>query len=175
MDIARISAPVEILFRTVHGSTLYGLATEHSDLDYYTVIPTKSRARKRYAKQTIHDGLDSTVLDFSTFRVYCDIGVPQTLEALFSPVAEIDYIADFRRSYRIDTAAVMERYRRTIKSFSLNDDFKRRRHALRLCLNLREALQKGRFNPQLSDRDKLMITQAAASRDYYEILENLHP
>lgn len=164
---------METLFRTIHGSHLYGLATARSDCDYYTVIPNRSRARKRYAKQIIVGDLDTMVIDFSTFRQYCDIGVPQALEALFSPVAEVDFIADFRRGYRIDTAAVVGRYRRTIKSFSLGGDYKRRRHALRLAVNLREAVETGRFNPVLTrhNAEQISIVAGWSDDDYFEALE----
>lgn len=164
---------IDVLFRTIHGSRLYGLDNEDSDTDYYTVIPRKSTKKKKYAKQTINDGVDSMVVDFSTFRVYCDMGVPQALEALFSPVPEVDVIADFRNSYRIDTGAVVERYRRTIKSFSLGEEYKKKRHALRLALNLREAVETGRFNPRLSDFDVLFVSRVAQDEKYFEILESI--
>lgn len=161
-----------MLLRTIHGSHLYNLATPKSDLDYYTVIPTVPRKRKRNAKQVIHNNIDSMTIDFSTFRVYCDMGVPQALEALFSPVAEVDLIADFRNCYRIDTAATVGRYRRTIKSFSFGE-FKQRRHALRLCLNLTEALATGRFNPRLPEEEARIISDVAGWSDdrYFELLE----
>lgn len=95
------------------------------------------------------------------------------MEALFSSMAEVDHIEDFRANYRIDTAAVVGRYRRTIKSFSLGDSYKKRRHALRLALNLREALRTGRFNPTLTPLDAMFITEAAGSDDYFEILERM--
>lgn len=167
---------MDVLFRTIHGSFLYGLGHAGSDQDFYTVIANKPRHRKKYAKQTIHDGIDSMTVDLSTFRVYCDMGVPQALEAVFSPFAGIDHIADFRRSYRVDTGAMMERYRRTIKSFSLGGDFKRRRHALRLCLNLTEALETGRFNPRLSQSHATAITIGAGlEEDYFDVLERMMP
>lgn len=166
---------MDILFRTIHGSKLYNLDHKDSDTDYYTVIPTRPRRRKKYAKQTIKDGLDSMVIDLSTFRVYCDMGVPQALEALFSPVPEVDHIDDFRNSYRIDTGAVVERYRRTIKSFSNGEDFKKRRHALRLALNLTEAVETGRFNPRLSPADVVFVNLAVDRDDYLDILRNNIP
>jgi hypothetical protein len=168
---------VEILFRTIHGSRLYGTADPISDFDYYTVIPNRDRRRTRYAKQTIQGNLDQTVIDFSTWRVYCDKGVPQALEAMFSPVPEVDLLADFRRAYRIDTAAVVGRYRRTIKSFSLRETTKLRRHALRLAVNLREAVETGRFNPVLSHHNAEEIYRVARlpDDDYFEALEWMTP
>lgn len=167
---------MDILFKTIHGSRLYGLATLDSDWDYYTVVATKPhRRRKKYAKQTIKDGIDSTVIDLSTFRVYCDMGIPQALEALFSPVAEIDMIADFRQNYRVDTAAMMAKYKDTINAFMHKPTYKKQRHALRLALNLTEALETGRFNPRLSREDVIFVDFAADMDNYLEILRKTIP
>lgn len=164
---------MEILFRTIHGSRLYGTSRVDSDKDYYTVIANRPHPRKHYAKQTIKGKLDETVVDLSTWIAYCDKGVPQALEAMFSPVPEVDLLADFRRAYRIDTAAVVGRYQRTIKSFSLGETVKLRRHALRLALNLREAVRTGRFNPKLSPLYSYFIKEWEESPRYFEILEGI--
>lgn len=168
---------MEILFQTIHGSHLYGTARPGSDEDYYTVIANRPRTRKRYAKQTIKGNRDETVIDFSTWRMYCDLGVPQALEAMFSPIPEVDHIADFRRSYHIDTAAVVGRYRRTIKSFSLGGTVKLRRHALRLAVNLRDAVELGRFNPVLDPQAVSIITEVSEwpDDDYFAVLEKTAP
>lgn len=164
---------MEVLFRTVHGSHLYGMAHAGSDLDYYEVIPNKGRERKRYAKQSIKDGIDRTIVDFSTFRQFCDDGVPQALEACFAPAPEVDHISDFRAAYRVDTARMVARYRRTIKSFSVGNA-KQRRHALRLMINLDEAVITGRFNPVLSKPVIEAITRLAALEEetYFHYVDN---
>lgn len=152
----------ETLFKTVHGSRLYGLSHAGSDEDFYTVVTkvqTDTRygkqPRARYAKQKIDGNQDSMVVDFGTWVEQCRSGVPQALEAMFSkmPVGD-DRIADFRSGYRVGTE-VYERYLRTIKSFALAEDetIKKRRHALRLALNMREMAKTGRFNPTLSRED----------------------
>lgn len=141
-----------ILFRTIHGSHLYGLAHAESDKDFYTVVSREKRgARKKYAKQSIKDGIDSMTVDLSTFMHMCEEGVPQALEAMFSPtdMVEIDTIEALRRGYRVNTAKATRTYRRTIRNFA-EGDFKKRRHAARLAINMSEFQETGRFNPQLN-------------------------
>lgn len=168
---------MEVLFKTVHGSRLYGLAHENSDEDFYTIIskPPVDRSygrqhKARYAKQTIIDGEDSVVLDFGTWIEQCKSGVPQALEAMFSNMAVEDHISDFRRSWRAGNDTY-DRYFRTIKSFAMsdNDPFKRRRHSLRLALNLNELGRTGRFNPTLSKEDADYITRRARHRTQEEV------
>lgn len=159
----------EVLFKTVHGSRLYGLNHAGSDEDFYTVV-TKTpvdtsfnrQTRARYAKQTISDNEDSFVVDFGTWVEMCKSGVPQALEAMFSDMAIEDRIPEFRTAFRAGPAC-WERYLRTIKSFALaeDDSIKKRRHALRLALNLREIIERGRFNPTLSLEDAAWITSMA--------------
>lgn len=155
----------EVLFKTVHGSRLYGLAHAGSDEDFYTVVSKKpytgkGQGKARYAKQTIVGDEDSMIVDFGTWVEMCRSGVPQALEAMFSDMTVgDDRIADFRRGFRVGTE-VYERYFRTIKSFALAEDDtrKKRRHALRLALNLNEMARTGRFNPTLSAEDARYIT-----------------
>lgn len=157
----------EVLFKTVHGSRLYGLSHAGSDEDFYTVVTKKPidtsynrQIRARYAKQKITGDEDSMVVDFGTWIEMCKSGVPQALEAMFSNmVIGDDRIADFRASFQCGTG-VYEKYFKTIKSFALSEDpgTKKRRHALRLALNLNEMARKGRFNPTLSEEDARYIT-----------------
>jgi predicted nucleotidyltransferase len=159
----------QVLFKTVHGSRLYGLAHADSDDDFYTVVSkdqTDNRwgrqTKARYAKQKISGNEDSMVVDFGTWVEMCKNGVPQALEAMFSDMALEDNIAEFRRSFRAGPTA-WERYYRTIKSFALaeDDSIKKRRHALRLALNLSEMARTGRFNPTLSAEDARYVTNMA--------------
>lgn len=159
----------EVLFKTVHGSRLYGLAHAGSDEDFYTVVTKKPvdirynrQERIKYAKQKITGDEDSMVVDFGTWVEMCKNGVPQALEAMFSEMAMEDRIKEFRESFVCGTQ-VYERYFRTIKSFALAEDegIKKRRHALRLALNLKELTERGRFNPTLSPEDVSWITDMA--------------
>lgn len=144
------------LFSTPHGSHLYGLQTPESDRDYYTVVSrlphVEQRSRARYARQTIQGEDDDFVIDWSTWMLLCEKGVPQALEAMWSRHATTDLIEPFRASYRAHTG-VLDTYLRTIKSFALNDDFKRRRHAARLAVNARTILHQGWFNPTLTSAE----------------------
>lgn len=160
----------EVLFKTVHGSRLYGLAHAGSDDDFYTVVTKKPvdtrynrQERIKYAKHKIVGDEDSTVVDFGTFVEMCKSGVPQALEAMFSDMTiGVDRIESFRHSFVCGTQ-VYERYFRTIKSFALSEDdgIKKRRHALRLALNLKELGERGRFNPTLTPEDAAWITDMA--------------
>lgn len=157
--------PFKPLLRTVHGSHLYGLAREDSDLDVYEVVPDNYTDRLRYAKQTIVDGVDTFQVDLSTWLHYCEIGVPQACEAMFSQKADIDLIRGLRASFRL-TSQSWSTYLRVMKSFALHEGhdrfaLKRRRHALRLAFNLRDIRAKGWFNPTLDSTTARNITQAA--------------
>lgn len=121
----RATKPLTVL-ETVHGSHLYGLATPTSDLDTYRVVARRAedysalevRGSEHFKTvQTIKDGDDVLVTNLSAFLRKCDEGVPQALEALFSPVAT-SLLEDFRQSYFINTAAVANTYRRTIMNFA---------------------------------------------------------
>lgn len=153
-----------VLFSTPHGSHLYGLAHSGSDRDTYTVVTrlphVAQRSRARYARQTIRGDQDEFVIDFSTWLQLCEKGVPQALEAMFSPQPTVDLIRSFRAAYRA-TPAVVPTYLRTITSFTRSGDWKRRRHAARLALNVRSILRSGRFNPEMDASEVLFATACA--------------
>ena len=150
-----------ILFKTVHGSHLYGLAHAESDNDFYTVLDKVKNARAKYAKQTISDdGTDSMVVDFGTWLDQCVSGVPQALEAMFSNSPLVDDISHFRSAYRVSTGA-SERYLRTITNFVFTQDPKRKRHGLRLALNMYDFTRAGRFNPTLTPNEVDFVTEQA--------------
>lgn len=168
----------EVLFKTPHGSNLYGLANDNSDKDYYTVVtkePVDNRygrqSKARYAKQKIVGDGDSMVVDFGTWVEMCKDGVPQALEAMFSPIPMEDRIGEFRRDFRVGTG-VYNCYMRTIKSFAFseNDPYKRKRHSLRLALNLYDMRKYNRFNPMLSAERARYVTKMAhmSSEDVYD-------
>lgn len=167
------------LLLTIHGSHLYGLSHENSDEDFYRVIdmvPEKNEhghVKKRNGQQTVEANLDDTVFDLKTFMIHAYDGVPQALEAMYSPVATIDILAAYRAGFRVSVQSMSAKYIHAIEKFS-HFDFKRRRHALRYALNLREAINNtGRFSPVLSESDKRMITEMAMSKDYIRHLREL--
>lgn len=150
-----------MLFKTVHGSHLYGLAHAESDNDFYTVVDRVSKRKARYAKQKISaDGTDSFVTDFGTWLQMCTSGVPQALEAMFSRKAIYDDIADFRNSFYVGTTA-HERFLRTIKSFAMHQEYKRKRHGLRLALNFHDMSRYGRYNPTLTPNEVDFVSDVA--------------
>lgn len=161
-----------VLLRTIHGSHLYGLAHAGSDKDIYEIIATERGARKRNIKQTIANGVDKTVVDMSTFMHMVEECVPQALEALWTPVAEIDEINPFRTQYRVNRAKMKEVYIRTALNFARHDDVKRKRHALRLLLNLGACLEFGKFNPRLSNMDKFILRSSLGETGAYEHVLN---
>lgn len=145
---------MDVLFKTVHGSRLYGLYHAGSDEDFYTVVSKVKTKKAKYARQSIVDGVDSMTMDIGTWLRYCEMGVPQALEAMFSNMPIVDHIGPLRAQYHVGTG-VYERYLRTIKSFALNDEtdenknYKKKRHAVRLAFNLRDMREFGRFDPTL--------------------------
>ena len=142
---------MELLLSTPHGSRLYGLAHADSDFDRFEVYGYE----KFKPKQKITGDQDVTKASLDRFLRYCDKGVPQYLEAMFSQMATVDNMAGIRETYVPNMTNVRDTYKRTIKSFWLNgveeDDFKRRRHAWRLWYNLDEMEKAGRFDPTLYD------------------------
>lgn len=149
-----------VLFKTIHGSRLYGLHHENSDEDFYTVVDKVKTARARYAKQTIVGQDDTMMVDFGTWLGMCVNGVPQALEAMFSQHVIVDQIEDFREGYRVSSGA-LERYLRTITSFCMTQDPKRKRHGLRLALNAYDFQRAGRFNPSLTPNEIDWATEQA--------------
>ena len=138
-----------VIFDTIHGSHLYGLATGSSDLDVYRVF----EGTGTQLKQGVHGSLDLVRGDLEAFVIRAQSGSHQSLEALFSPVKQWGpgmeskwgpYLAGFR----VTGSEVFEKYERTIKKFCYGD-FKRRRHACRLAFNLGELRHSGRFNPRM--------------------------
>lgn len=139
----------KVLFKTRHGSHLYGLNHADSDEDFYTVLERPRGRRYKWAKQSIVDGEDSLRVDLPTWLRLCEKGVPQALEAMFSTEPMEDNLPFLRASYRAG-GEVRRTYARTITNFVYTDEFKRRRHAVRLAYNLNDLLKYGRFNPRMT-------------------------
>jgi hypothetical protein len=153
----------KILYKTVHGSRLYGLSHENSDYDWYTVVDKVKTSKAKFSTHKVIDETDSVVVDFGTWVDQCTKGVPQALEAMFSSMATVDEIEEFRSSFYVGSGQVYDRYLRTIKSFAYSekDPFKRKRHALRLALNMKQMRGYGRFNPTLGRVESALVTSLA--------------
>lgn len=140
-----------LIFSTVHGSHLYGLAHGESDLDVYNVYEGKS-LKLRQSMSGKDDSVRGT-LDAFLARAYT--GSHQSVEALFSkqkvwaPGMQEMYGPMLDRLY-IEGGEVYAKYERTIKKFC-HEDFKRRRHAARLTFNLQMLRTYGRFDPTLTE------------------------
>lgn len=143
---------------TVHGSTLYNLNHPESDYDLYRVWSGKGRMR-----QNIGDK-DVTNKSFDQFLKECGRGVPGALEALWSPVKTVDklYFLNVVPGY----SETVNRYLRTIKSFWMSGDLKKRRHSARLYLNLQDYMTCGKFNPRLSNEQVATVNWFAAESFY---------
>ena len=151
----------ETIFTTVHGSHLYGMAGPMSDHDTYTVTTSPHRAKQRVSGDS-----DSVTIGWGHFLEYAFTGSHQAVEALFSPFKvwhSRPELAAMLDGYRITGGEVLAKYRRTITSFAHSDDFKRRRHACRLWLNLQDLRWRGRFDPRLSADEVAWATELATS------------
>lgn len=138
----------EVIFTTIHGSHLYGLAGPFSDVDTYTVTTSSGRARQKV------DGVqDSVTIGWGAFLEYAYSGSHQACEALFSREKvwhSREYLQPFLDGVRVTGPDAMAKYRRTIVKFAHSGDFKRRRHACRLALNLDRLRRDGVFNPRMN-------------------------
>lgn len=166
----------ETILQTVHGSHLYGLAHPGSDLDTYRVV---LGGNKKYARQTKRGDDDCMVISLDRFLAQVAVGVPQALEALFSPFAQINMDwAPFLLGLRPGLIKTQMRYRRTIINFGFHrggrtgsaaeriDERKLRRHAVRLTLNLGTFLERGVFNPALSTDQRDVVVEMADAPDF---------
>lgn len=151
---------MHVLFKTIHGSHLYGLSHENSDRDFYTVVDKVKSNKARFAKQTITGDEDSMVVDFGTWLGLCSKGVPQALEAMFSKMAVHDDIPYFRQGFKVGTE-VYDTYLRTIKSFIMTGEYKKKRHGLRLALNLNSIREFGKFDPTLDPLQVEIVSELA--------------
>lgn len=181
--------PKQIIFRTVHGSHLYGLAHAKSDYDTYEVFigtpdgektarwGMDSQRTKEYAKQSVDaQKNDVTSVHLSRFLDMLSLGTPLATEALFSPYAEIaDEYKAFFSALRVSSREARISYRDIILSFAFDlggrrtksfntpeNHFKCARHALRLALNLNDLVRSGQFSPVLTEDQKSYVNMIAS-------------
>lgn len=150
----------KVLFKTPHGSVLYGLNHADSDEDFYTVVDKVKTKRACYAHQSIVGGVDHMVVDLGTWMSMLSREVPQAWEAAMSNMALVDEISHLRSGLRM-TSTANGRYLRTITSFTLTQDPKSKRHGLRLALNMYDFNHTGRFNPTLTPNEADWVTEEA--------------
>lgn len=154
------------LLSTAAGSRLYGLSRPDSDWDHYVVVLEGSRAR-----QEVVGDQDVTVVPLGAYVKMVERGVPQALEALWSPVAVRDprwaaYFSALRPNYH-------EARRQHLKDHATNNvsPEKLRQRYARLALNTMSLAAHNRYNPVLSGW-RLQLVQAA--RDSQELSDLLH-
>ena len=169
-----------VLLKTIHGSKLYGLNHADSDDDYYVVTPTVRTKRALNAKHKIDGDLDVVTVDFASFTQMAENGVPQALETMFSKKTVSPFFEEYRNSWFASDPRVIDRYIRTIKSFSLDDGPKQekyQRHALRLSLNLEQLVYTGRFDPTLNRVDVRTVKRLAqkSKEEFMKELNAMNP
>lgn len=147
------SARPRVIFSTIHGSRLYGLATLESDEDTFTVTDSTDPR----PLQTVVGQYDNVTVGFNTFMVRALGGSHQSVEALFSPYKAwnpaYEHFKPFIENAVVCGGDVYAKYERTIHKFCFGD-FKRRRHAVRLSFNLAGLRAEGRFNPVMTENEK---------------------
>lgn len=174
-----------LLFRTIHGSRLYGLNHADSDYDYWEVHSNKPGDNPaKQIKQTIKDGLDTVQMNLSTFMLYANRSSHQVLDCMFSQYAEVDMLGALRANYWLNTGTFVPLYRRTIPKFSMREIeqgydakfvLKSKRHAVRMCYQLEDGLKYGKFNPTLSEERRRFLFQAEPEELDRRVLEVLGP
>ena len=132
------------ILRTIHGSHLYGTNHAGSDVDWYEVCLTGKN------HQSVVNGVDTAKVNLETFTSGIDKGVPQAIEALFSPFGVYDeHWRPFLASLKPNINNARHTYRRTIKSQFLDGSIKGTKHAVRLSWNIIELETNGWYSPRL--------------------------
>jgi hypothetical protein len=141
-------AEPEIIFKTIHGSFLYGMNHEGSDLDFYVVTTGNQKPR-----HVVENGVDTVTVSFPVFLRYAQWGSHQAVEALFSDEkvwhSHKASIKPYLDRMKVCGPEVYSKYERTIRAFCFGDE-KRRRHAVRLSQNLDKLRRDGIFNPRMT-------------------------
>lgn len=145
---------MSLIFRTVHGSRLYGTDHADSDNDVFEVYEDDLPNLHHSTDGT----LDVTSGGISTVLFRAMEGSHQSVEALFSPVKEWAPGMEDRWGPIIKGVRVLgdakQKYGRTIHKFSNSESVKMRRHSVRLAINLYDLERfDGVFNPQMSNLD----------------------
>ena len=140
------------ILTTVAGSHLYGLNHASSDYDTYKVVLTGC------TRQHMVGRFDLTTVTLRDYLKQVEKGVPQSLEALFSPVKQVEpEWAAYFEALRPDYYKTLATYERTIRNFLNAGDAKRWRHAVRMSFNLRDFQAKGVFNPRLDAGQRAVV------------------
>jgi hypothetical protein len=158
---------MEVLFKTIHGSRLYGLSHEESDHDWYIVVDKKPQRKNVHR---ITEEADTTTVGLTEWIDQCQRGTPQALEAMFSTKAEIDKLPDLRRDFKAG-AHSFNTFLRVIKSLRGWDDFKHKRHMIRLAYEAKDLARYGRFNPTMTET-RIDVANGLAVMDLEQVYED---
>lgn len=169
----------QLLFRTIHGSRLYGLSHADSDYDYWEIYSNKIPSPSKYIQQKIAGESDTVKMNLSTFMNYAERSSHQVLDCMFSTKAEVDLIKDLRERFFLNTGTFVPLYQRTIKAFGLRDEtdgepkyvLKSKRHAVRMLYQLQDGLEYGRFDPTLTE-ERAQFLLGADLEDLDEVLQS---
>lgn len=129
------------IFKTIHGSYLYGTNHPGSDLDIYYVIPNDQKPQKQHTRwnKVTNQNEDIIEVRLDDFVKQLEKGSPQAIEAYWSPLKtwNNDYpeYRDFLENFRLSLPRIKDTYVRTIKSLSLSGDRKSRLQAVRHTLD----------------------------------------
>jgi len=153
----------DVLFKTTHGSRLYGLSHDTSDFDYYEVVRDGSTKKKRFDIHLIVGDIDTSTLDWSTWEADLKAGQPKALEAMFATGNNVlvDRIPDYRAAFVAGNdysqyLGIMKKLR-----FEYPDSVKHKQHILRLALNMKSLRERGKFNPTLGRVEKELVKSLA--------------
>lgn len=148
--------PSTVLLRTPTGSRLYGTHGPDSDYDEWEVVLGPSRPKQRTDGST-----DLTRMDLATFTDLVGRGVPQALEALWSPRATIHpAFAPYFAALRPDLWQARMRHLATHRNKQAGN--KGPGHAVRTARNFEQLLRFGRYSPVASAAEKAEIRAARA-------------
>lgn len=144
-----------IILVTPTGSRLYGVNRPDSDHDYWAVS-----LHGKKSHQTIVKGVDTTIVPLHTFISMVERGVPQALEALWSPLSETDPMwKPYLDSLRPDIWQA--RYRHLARQTNNKNVAKHRMNRTRLALNAMALMEHGKYNPVLSAESRGVVVAAA--------------
>ena len=156
------------ILTTVAGSHLYGLNHASSDYDTYEVVLTGC------TRQRVVGSFDLTTVTLRDYLKQVEKGVPQALEALFSPVKQVEpEWAAYFQALRPDYYSTVATYQRTIRNFLEGGTAKKWKHAVRLSFNLRDFRAEGVFNPRL-DVGQRAVVQSVERQNVAESLVKLN-
>lgn len=163
----------ELMFATAHGSRLYGADELSTEIDTYQIWlrPPRRKERKVAAAQRIE------VIGAAQFTKLVAEAQPRALEALFSPMSEIDSTdhALFFSAINTTPEKALATYTEAIMGFARRASPVQRLHALRMCRNLSQLIITSRFDPRLTPEQRELSRAIAHAeiRDWTATLESL--